>query len=176
MVVVLATEEIAAKKTPKPVWIRGVGFANDSATLESRNWQSALYAQTAAKNAYRQAGIDGPQTIDFYEVDDTYAYKELQHLVALGVYADAAAAVQALDRGETQRTGKAPVNVSGGALGLGYTFEAAGLYRVVELALQLRGQAGQRQLSRARTGLAQSWRGVPTTSGAVVILGSERPQ
>jgi acetyl-CoA C-acetyltransferase len=71
--------------------------------------------------------------------------------------------------------GKTPVNVSGGSLGMGLALEAAGLYRIVELVLQLRGQAGPRQLARAKTGLAQSWRGVPTTSGAVVILGSEKP-
>jgi acetyl-CoA C-acetyltransferase len=69
-----------------------------------------------------------------------------------------------------------PVNVSGGALGMGLALEASGLYRVVELVLQLRGKAGERQLSRAKIGLAQSWRGVPTTSGAVVILGVEPPR
>ncbi len=56
---------------------------------------------------------------------------------------------------------------------MGLTLEASGLYRIVEIVLQLRGQAGMRQLANARIGLAQSWRGVPTTSGAVVILGSE---
>ena len=66
-----------------------------------------------------------------------------------------------------------PVNVSGGVLGMGLTLEASGLYRIVEIVLQLRGQSGMRQLPNARIGLAQSWRGVPTTSGAVVILGSD---
>ena len=56
---------------------------------------------------------------------------------------------------------------------MGLVLEASGLYRVVELVLQLRGQAGTRQLPDVRLGLAQSWRGVPTTSGAVVILGTE---
>jgi acetyl-CoA C-acetyltransferase len=51
--------------------------------------------------------------------------------------------------------------------------EASGLYRVVELVLQLRHQAGARQLADVGLGLAQSWRGVPTTSGAVVILGTD---
>jgi acetyl-CoA C-acetyltransferase len=69
--------------------------------------------------------------------------------------------------------GKMPVNVSGGALGMGLPLEASGLYRVIELVLQLRRQAGTRQLPDVRIGLAQSWRGLPTTSGAVVILGSD---
>jgi acetyl-CoA C-acetyltransferase len=56
---------------------------------------------------------------------------------------------------------------------MGHTFEASGLYRLAEVVFQLRGEAGPRQLEKAKVGLAQSWRGVPTTSGAVVILGSE---
>ena len=173
VVVVLASESKARQSRTKPVWLLGSGFANDSATLESRVWSEALYAKTAVQQACKQAGIDDPGRIDLFEVDDTYAYKELQHLIALGIYKNAAEAAQALRSGETQVSGKTPVNVSGGALGMGLALEAAGLYRVVELVLQLRGQAGPRQLPRAKIGLAQSWRGAPTTSGAVVILGSE---
>jgi acetyl-CoA C-acetyltransferase len=40
----------------------------------------------------------------------------------------------------------------------------------LEVVLQLRGQAGPRQLADVQTGLAQSWRGVPTTSGAVLVF------
>ena len=173
VVVVLANENKASKSRAKPVWVLGAGFANDSGTVESRDWRKAVYAEIAAKQAYRQASIKDPREIDFFEVDDTYAYKELQHLIALGLYGEPAQAARALDSGETQTGGKTPVNVSGGALGMGLALEAAGLYRIVELVLQLRGQAGPRQLPRVKIGLAQSWRGVPTTSGAVVILGSE---
>jgi acetyl-CoA C-acetyltransferase len=62
------------------------------------------------------------------------------------------------------------VNVSGGSLGWGNLLDATGLGRALEVVLQLRGTAGARQLKHAQVGLAQSWRGVPTTSGAVVIL------
>jgi acetyl-CoA C-acetyltransferase len=48
--------------------------------------------------------------------------------------------------------------------------DASGLARALEVVLQLRGQAGQRQLEGVETGLAFAWRGVPTTSGAAVIL------
>jgi acetyl-CoA C-acetyltransferase len=136
----------------------------------------AEYVRIAAERAYRQASIQNPREIRLFEVDDTYAYKELQHLIALGLYSEGAEAGRSLEAGETKPDGKIPVNVSGGALGMGLPLEASGLYRVVELVLQLRGQAGARQLADVRLGLAQSWRGVPTTSGAVVILGRERPQ
>jgi acetyl-CoA C-acetyltransferase len=175
-VVVLANEKRAEIARSKPAWVRGVGFANDSGTLESRDWVWADYARIAAERAYRQASIQNPrEEIRLFEVDDTYAYKELQHLIALGLFSDGAELGRSIEAGETKADGKMPVNVSGGALGMGLPLEASGLYRIVELVLQLRGQAGARQLPDVRLGLAQSWRGVPTTSGAVVILGTERP-
>ena len=56
---------------------------------------------------------------------------------------------------------------------MGHMVDANGLARVVEVGLQLRGQAGERQVPGARTGLAMGWRGVPTTSGAVAILSAD---
>jgi acetyl-CoA C-acetyltransferase len=174
VVIVLASESRAKQTGLRPVWVRGVGFANDSPTLESRDWIDAQYIRNAAAMAYRQAGIKNPASdIDFFEVDDSYAYKELQHLIGLGVYPQAAEAGRAVENGETRATGKIPVNVSGGSLGMGHTLEASGLYRLAEIVFQLRGEAGPRQLEKAKVGLAQSWRGVPTASGAVVVLGSE---
>jgi len=171
-VVVLASEKRARQMESKPVWVKGVGFANDSATLESRDWTRAEYARLAAEIAYRQAGVKDPGgEIHLFEVDDTYAYKELQHLIALGLYSEPAEAGRAVERGATKPNAETPVNLSGGALGMGLTLEASGLYRIVELVLQLRGQAGPRQVPDIKVALAQSWRGVPTTSGAVVILG-----
>jgi acetyl-CoA C-acetyltransferase len=175
VVVVLANEAKANKARTQPAWILGTGFASDSPTIESRYWSNAEYARIAAQAAYRQACVKAPRQIDFFEVDDTYAYKELQHLIALGLYDKPDKAGRAIETGETRPDGRTPVNVSGGALGMGLPLEASGLYRIVELVLQLRGQAGERQLPRAKIGLAQSWRGVPTTSGAAVILGSEPP-
>jgi acetyl-CoA C-acetyltransferase len=174
VVMVLASDDKARAATSRPIWVRGVGFANDSATVESRDWQRAEYARIAAQMAYHQAGIQAPESeIDFFEVDDTYAYKELQHLIALGLYKRPGDAGRAAELGETKPNGNTPVNISGGALGGGWTLEASGLYRVAEVVSQLRGQAGPRQLPHPRVGLAQSWRGVPTTSGAVAILSSE---
>jgi len=174
VVMVLASENRAKQTKTRPIWVRGVGFANDSPTLESRDWIDAEYIRSAAAMAYRQAGIKDPASeIDFFEVDDSYAYKELQHLTGLGIYPRAVDAGRAVESGETRAAGKIPVNVSGGSLGMGHTLEASGLYRLAEVVFQLRGEAGPRQLEKAKIGLAQSWRGVPTTSGAVVILGAD---
>ncbi len=174
VVLVFGNDDRARAGRSQPIWVRGVGFANDSPTVESRDWVRAEYASLSARMAYRQAGIRQPEKeIHLFEVDDTYAYKELQHLVALGLYPRPGEAGRAASSGATKPNGDTPVNVSGGSLGGGMTLEAASLYRVAEIVAQLRGQAGPRQLSRVKTALAQSWRGVPTTSGAVVILSSD---
>jgi len=70
----------------------------------------------------------------------------------------------------TESDGELPINVSGGSLGCGHLLDASGLARVVEVALQLPGEAGQRQLPDVETGLAFGWRSVPTTSRATVVL------
>ena len=109
--------------------------------------------------------------IDFAEVGDIYAYKELQTLEALGIFRPGEAG-PATEDGLTQRDSSFPVNVSGGCLGMGNLLDANGLARALEVVIQLRGEAGPRQLEGASLGLAQSWRGVPTASGAVAILGN----
>ena len=170
IVMVLASAERAQQLTEHPVWIQGICWMNGSASLESRSWGSLPYLEKAARMAYRQAGIRSPMAaIDFAEVDDTYAYKELQSLEALGLCGEGEAGMITLS-GVTEAGGELPVNVSGGSLGMGNLLDATGLARTLEVVLQLRGEAGPRQLEDISTGLVQSWRGVPTTSGAVAIL------
>jgi acetyl-CoA C-acetyltransferase len=170
VVMVLAAEEKALSLTDKPIWILGAGWSNDSPSLENRDWARAIYTEEAAWMAYRQAGITNPlEAIDIAEVDDTYAYKELQALEALGFCSDGEAGTITLE-GFTNPDSGLPVNVSGGSLGMGNLLDANGLARALEIVLQLRGEAGPRQVENINIGLAQSWRGVPTTSGAVLIL------
>jgi acetyl-CoA C-acetyltransferase len=170
VVLVLASENATRRLKGDPVWILGVGWANGSASLESRKWGRIPYLERAAQIAYLQAGIKNPrEVVDFAEVDDTYAYKELQALEALG-FCNPGSAGDLTRHGYTAPDGGLPVNVSGGSLGWGHLLDATGLARAMEVVLQLRGQAGSRQLDEVEVGLVQSWRGAPTTSGAVAIL------
>lgn len=170
IVMVLASEERAISLTDTPVWILGVGWCNDSPSLESRDWGALPYINKAAQMAYRQAGFRYPLgVVDFAEVDDLYAYKELQTLEALGFFSPGEAGPLTLE-GYTEPDGDLPVNISGGSLGSGHLLDATGLARALEVVLQLRGEAGARQLEDVSIGLAQSWRGAPTTSGAVTVL------
>ena len=173
-VFVLASEKKAKALTQKPIWIKGCAWISDSPSLETRNWNECMYAKLSAKRAYQQSGIKNPKKqIDLFEIDDTFAYKELQHLEALGVYENGKAG-KACVEGECHSDGKTPVNVSGGSLGVGHLLESAGALRIVEVMKQLRGEAGNRQLKKANTGLIHSWRGIPSTSGATLILGTRK--
>jgi acetyl-CoA C-acetyltransferase len=116
------------------------------------------------------AGITRPRLqVQVAEVDDRFAYKELQHLEALGL-AGGHRAGHLLREGFYDFDGLLPVNPSGGSLGVGQLLEAGGLFRVMEVARQLRGEAGEHQVNGPERGVAASWRGIPTATGAVAVL------
>jgi len=179
IVMVLARESVLPRVNGRLVFIDGIGWSQHTPNIEERELHRAIYAEKAAQMAYRMAGITNPASqIDFAEVDDTFSYKELQHLEALGLARPgesgrlleegAFTAERGVNSGRS-RPGL-PVNVSGGHLGCGYTHDMSGLRSVLEVVLQLRGEAGERQLSGVKVGLAQSWRGIPTATGAVAVL------
>ncbi len=175
IVLLLADEDRARQMTDKPIWIKGIGWATDTPNLDSRleGLGEAVYARLAAEKAYKMAGIKSPLSeIDFAEVDDTYSYKELQHLEALQLCGFGEAG-NLLEMGFFGASGDLPVNISGGSLGFGYLHEANGLHRVMETVLQLRGEAGKIQLPDVQTGLAFAWRGVPTATGSAVVLSNK---
>jgi acetyl-CoA C-acetyltransferase len=171
VVLVLASADWIAEHSATPVWIRGIGWASDEPSLSGRPWAQAVYARIACEAAYAQASVRSAiGEIDLFEVDDTYAYKELQHLeAALSLEVGEGARLT-----ESGRTGNGPlrVNVSGGNLGMGYGYDASALFRTAVTAQQLRGTAGPGQLKDIRTALVLSWRGVPTTTGGAVVLGA----
>jgi acetyl-CoA C-acetyltransferase len=173
IVIVLAADDRARSLTEAPVWLLGAGWSSGSPTLESRMWGEADATTRAAESAYRRAGIRDPgEEVDLAEVDDTYAFRELQHLEALGL-GEAADVAALLEDGELDVDGDLPVNVSGGSLGQGNLFEANGLVRVLECVEQLRGEAGERQVEEAFVAVAQSARAMPSTSAAVAVLAND---
>lgn len=173
VVMVLASEQAARALSDTPVWIDGVGWANGSFSLEHRDWVELEYVRTAAEMAYRTAGIHHPQSVlDFVEVNDRFAYKEIQHLEAMRLCRPGEAGLLT-EEGYTSVGGELPVNVSGGSLGCGDLLDCSGLAHALEVVLQLRGEAGQRQLPDVQVGAALGWRGLPTTSAAMVILSNE---
>lgn len=163
IVVILASEDVAKKgKAVKPIWIKGLSWCSDTPWLETRNWSEAPYARLAAEKAYKMGNVKDPlKEIDLFEIDDSYSYKLFQHADAL-LFKKA---------GESKtKWNELPLNMSGGSLGYGNLFEANGGIKLYEACLQLRGQAGLVQVPNVKRALVQSWRGVPTTTGAVIIL------
>lgn len=170
VVMVLASKETTKKLTDKPVWIRGVGWCSDTFSLENRDWGESTSTKIAAEMAYKMAKIDDPKReIDLVELSDLFSYKELQHLESLK-FCSKGEAGKMIDDGVTEIGGELPVNPSGGSLGVGNLYECSGAQKTLEVVLQLRGEAGKRQIKNANIGLAHAWRGVPTTTCAIAIL------
>ncbi len=170
IVMVLASDEVAPKLNDNPVWVRGVGWACETPSLETRCWSDAVYARISADMAYKKAGIGTPSVeVDFAEVDDLFSFKELQHVEALRLCRTGEAGTL-IEEGISRIDGYLPINPSGGNLGMGWALEASGMQRLLEVVRQLRGEVGNRQLSDVEVGVAQSWRGVPTATGAVAVL------
>lgn len=173
IMLVLASESEARALCTNPVWIEGIAWFSGKGNPWSRNMEEADYARLAMRKACEMAKISDPwKELDFAEICDEYSYKELQHLEALGL-ARKGEGGHLTENGVTSLEGEFPVNTSGGSLGVGHTFEASGGMKVHEAVLQLRNQAGARQIKNAKKCLVQSWRGVPTATGAVAILSNE---
>jgi acetyl-CoA acetyltransferase len=109
--------------------------------------------EVTSRLAYEEAGI-GPEDIDCFEVQDTDAFCELETYEKIGLCKPGESGCL-IDEGVTQIGGKYPVNMSGGLISKGEPIGASHLGQIVEIAMQLRNQAGARQVSNAKVGLAQ---------------------
>jgi acetyl-CoA C-acetyltransferase len=166
IVIVLASEGAAGKFTDTPIWVRGVGWATETSQWELHDMEYPLHAATAARMAYKMAGIDDPQkSIQLAEIDNRYSFKELQFIEALGL-SPRGEAVKLMRDGAFEPGGRLPINPSGGALGEGVPLEAHGLARLLYAVESLRGDQAP-----AETAVIHGWRGVPTTTSSVVVLG-----
>jgi acetyl-CoA acetyltransferase len=120
----------------------------------------------AAEAAFAEAGVS-PADLDVVECQDTDAAREVLAYEELGLCGRGDGA-RLVAEGATQPDGPIPVNTSGGLLSKGEPLGASALGQVVELADQLRGRAGVRQIDGAHVGLAHTvGRGA---NAAVVIL------
>ena len=108
---------------------------------------------------FERSGI-GPGKVDVIELHDATCPEELFSLESLGFFAPGEAG-PATEAGATGvDTPGLVVNPSGGLVGRGHPLGATGLAQVVELATQIRGRAGERQVASARTGVAVNTGGI----------------
>ncbi len=111
-------------------------------------------AERAAKRAYEVAGI-GPEDVNVIEVHDAAAPAELMVYEDIGL-CKRGEGPALLRTGKTKLGGKHVVNPSGGLLAKGHPIGATGIAQIVEICEQLRGTAGERQVSGARVGMTEN--------------------
>lgn len=169
---VLATPEWAARHSTcwgsRPsVEFVATGCGTDTMRLGDRPFPDPGLAhfrgkREAARRAYAMAGITDPvREIDVAELYDSYSGVELQAYEDLGFVTRGEGGPVA-ENGRFALGGDLPVNTSGGLLGRGAPVGATGLAQAIEIMLQLRGDAGARQVPDARTGLTDTHAGTGT--------------
>jgi acetyl-CoA C-acetyltransferase len=161
---ILCPAELANELGRKqPVKILGIGHGTDTIALHSRkNLAELASAERAAKLAYEVAGKK-PGDIDLAEVHDCFTIAEIMATEAVGFFEQGKGG-PAVEAGETAIGGRIPVNASGGLKSKGHPVGATGVAQVVEIVEQLRGEAGERQVAGARTGLTQNMGGTGASS------------
>ncbi len=168
---ILAAERQAKKMTTnkKRVWMKGVGHCSDAYRLGDRDLADTRALKDAAKRAYAMAGIDNPRyDVDIAEVYDAFSYMEPLWLEGLGI-CDDGKGCEYEERGSFDMGGKLPVNPSGGRLSSN-PVQVAGLSAMAECVLQIRGEAGDRQVDGAKTALVHGINGMCGQSHCVWIL------
>jgi acetyl-CoA acetyltransferase len=170
---VLARGERAKALSTTPVRLRSVAFRtrrfgsfevfSPSIPIEAAPSPTA----EAAAAAFEQAGI-GPDDVDVAQLQDTESGAEVMHLAETGL-CEHGEQERLIQSGATSLDGRLPVNTDGGCLANGEPIGASGLRQVHEVVLQLRGEAGPRQVPGApRVGFTQVY-GAPGVSACAVL-------
>jgi acetyl-CoA acetyltransferase len=172
---IVCARKIASRYTSKPpIHIAACELVSGTFTFPDKEHEPIT--KRAAKRAFEKAGI-GPEDVNVAEVHDGMAPAELLLYEELGFCKDGEAG-RMIDEGQTTLKGRIPVNPSGGLAAKGHPVAATGLAQVAEIVWQLRGEAGQRQVSNnPRIGLTENaggWAMDDNAACAVTILKRQR--
>ena len=168
--VILAPLERASEFTDKPVRVLGVGQASDFVALDQKQDITTFPAvRRSAERAYKMAGV-GAKDVQFAELHDCFTIAEIIASEDLGFCNRGEGGPYAF-QGCTLRTGPRPINTSGGLKAKGHPVGATGVAQIYDLMLQIRGEAGERQIPRNEIGLAENLGGSGATC-VVTILGA----
>jgi acetyl-CoA C-acetyltransferase len=165
----LAPADAARAFTNKPVLIAGIGHATDTHAVHERPDPTELTAvRLASAKAFAMAGLE-PEDIHVAELHDAFTILEIAESEEAGLFSRGEAH-KALERGETDRAGRMPINPSGGLKARGHPVGNTGVSQIVELALQLRGDAGDYQVPNdPKNGLAINFGGFGNNVVATVL-------
>ncbi|MFF0449904.1 acetyl-CoA acetyltransferase [Streptomyces sp. NPDC004609] len=170
--------EDAHRYTDRPVYVKALSLtagAGLAATDPAYDYTTFPEVVHSAREAYRQAGITDPRTeISLAEVHDCFTPTEVVLMEDLG-FAERGRAWRDVLDGDFELGGRLPVNPDGGLKSFGHPVGASGLRMLYECWLQLRGEAGERQLNDPRLALTHNLGGRPGACVSFVsVVGAER--
>ncbi|MCY4563753.1 MAG: thiolase family protein [Gammaproteobacteria bacterium] len=170
---ILCRADKARQFTSKPVFLKAVAVkTRQFGSFEVFSQSQALDRAPAptvqaSTTAFEMAGV-GPEDIDVAQLQDTESGAEIMHMAENGFCADGDQE-KWLQEGYTEIDGKLPVNTDGGCMANGEPVGASGLRQVYEICVQLRGEAGERQVpNNPSTGYTHVY-GAPGLSGVTVL-------
>lgn len=172
--VVVTTESEAKAMGCDYIVISGIALSVNSGYFTAQydpNWDFLGFesTRTAAREAYRQAGIRDPfQEIDVAEVHDCFTITEIINYEDLG-FCEQGKGTRLLREGQTTLGGSLPVNTSGGLQACGHPIGASGVRMVVDVSEQLLGLSGKRQVPNARVGLTHALGGPGSVCGVSIL-------
>lgn len=168
--VLVVPDDEAESYTDKPVFVKGIGMSSESAHVTDRKSLTDIPSvRRAGEIAVKQSGVKRP---DIAELHDMATVLEIVQSESLGFF-KRGEGWKAVEAGSTEIGGELPINTSGGLNSKGHPIGASGIAQVAEIFLQLRNEAGQRQVKGAATGLAMSMAGFGN-SATVSIMGLEK--
>ena len=163
-VVIVPAERVASLNGKPRIIIAGSASATDSIAVHSRKdplFLSAAYQ--SAKRAYEMANVS-PEAIDVFELHDAFSIMSALSLEACG-FAERGQGVRLGLENEICSTGRVPICTRGGLKARGHPVGATGMYQIVEVVQQLRGECNGTQVDGAKVGMAQNIGG----SGATIL-------
>jgi len=168
--VLIVPLERAGEFTDKPVRVLGIAQTSDHVALDAKDDITTFKAvRTAGEKAYKMAGVSA-NDIQFAELHDCFTIAEIIATEDLGFVKKGEGGPYALE-GRTCLRGERPVNTSGGLKSKGHPVGATGVGQICDVAMQIRGEAGELQLERRSLGLAENLGGSGATA-VVTILGA----
>jgi acetyl-CoA acetyltransferase len=150
--------------TTKPVWIKGTALVSGS----DHPSEDGRTGARAADTAFKMAGMTA-QDVDLAEVHDASAPAELMVYEELGFCPEGEGG-RLIDEGATEIGGRLPVNTSGGLISKGHPVGATGVSQAYEIWLQLRGEAGDRQVEGAKVGMTHNGGGMVRGEAAATTV------
>jgi acetyl-CoA acetyltransferase len=161
--VLLASVDDARRYTDTPVFVDGLGAGSDRLAVQERPELTTFEAtRSAGRRAFADARVE-PSRVNFLEVHDCFTIAELLALEDLG-FADPGGAVDLTLSGATRSNGRLPVNPDGGLKSKGHPIGATGVSQAYEIFLQLRAEAGARQVPGAEVAVAHNVGGAGATA------------